>query len=183
MFLLFPAQIFLTFVVSVLGEGSLRAISGASGPLYTVRRHRIKSLLGAGHWWLMRVILNTHRRQRSGGTLVQSQPGQIVCKTLTRKNPSQKRAGGVAQGVGHKFKPQYCNNNNKKNTFLGDVSSTFLLQLIFTALSKEFVHDIHSWALARMGVCMHVYNCSCVCVHMYVGEGANPKFSQGYAAA
>jgi hypothetical protein len=24
------------------------------------------------------------------------------------KNPSQKRTGGVAQGVGHEFKPQYC---------------------------------------------------------------------------
>jgi hypothetical protein len=27
---------------------------------------------------------------------VQSQPGQIVGKTLSQKNPSQKRAGGVA---------------------------------------------------------------------------------------
>jgi hypothetical protein len=26
------------------------------------------------------------------------------------KNPSQKRAGGVAQGVGPEFKPQYCKN-------------------------------------------------------------------------
>jgi hypothetical protein len=25
-------------------------------------------------------------------------------------------AGGVAQGVGPEFKPQYCKNNNKKNT-------------------------------------------------------------------
>jgi hypothetical protein len=24
------------------------------------------------------------------------------------KNPSQKRAGGVAQGIGTEFKPQYC---------------------------------------------------------------------------
>jgi hypothetical protein len=31
--------------------------------------------------------------------VVQSQPGQIVHKTLFRKNASQKRAGGVAQGV------------------------------------------------------------------------------------
>jgi hypothetical protein len=39
--------------------------------------------------------------------VVQSQPGQIVCKTLSQKNPSQKRAGGVAQGVGPEFNPQY----------------------------------------------------------------------------
>jgi hypothetical protein len=30
---------------------------------------------------------------------------QIVCETLSRKNPSQKMAGGVAQGVGPEFKP------------------------------------------------------------------------------
>jgi hypothetical protein len=35
---------------------------------------------------------------------VQSQLRQIVHKTLSRKNPSQKRAGGV----GPEFKPQYC---------------------------------------------------------------------------
>jgi hypothetical protein len=37
----------------------------------------------------------------------QSLPGEIDHKTLSRKNPSQKRAGGVAQGVGPEFKPQY----------------------------------------------------------------------------
>jgi hypothetical protein len=32
------------------------------------------------------------------------------------KNPSQKRAGGVAQGVGPEFKPQYCQEKQKKAT-------------------------------------------------------------------
>jgi hypothetical protein len=32
---------------------------------------------------------------------------QIDCKILSRKNTSQKRAGGVVQGVGPEFKPQY----------------------------------------------------------------------------
>jgi hypothetical protein len=36
---------------------------------------------------------------------VQSQPGQI--ETLSQKNPSQKRAGGVVQSVGPEFKLQY----------------------------------------------------------------------------
>jgi hypothetical protein len=31
------------------------------------------------------------------------------------KNPSQKRAGGVTQGVGPEFKPQYCKKKTKKN--------------------------------------------------------------------
>jgi hypothetical protein len=42
--------------------------------------------------------------------MVQSQPRQTVCKTLSQKNPSQKRAGGVAQGVG----PEFSTNPPKK---------------------------------------------------------------------
>jgi hypothetical protein len=30
------------------------------------------------------------------------------------KNPSQKRAGGVAQGEGPEFKPQYCQKKKKE---------------------------------------------------------------------
>jgi hypothetical protein len=46
---------------------------------------------------------------RDQGIEVPSQAGQIVCKTLSQKKKknSQKRAGGVAQGVGPEFKPQY----------------------------------------------------------------------------
>jgi hypothetical protein len=38
--------------------------------------------------------------------MVQSQFWQIVCETLFLKIPSQRRAGGVGQGVGPEFKPQ-----------------------------------------------------------------------------
>jgi hypothetical protein len=38
--------------------------------------------------------------------MVQSQLRQIVQETLPWKNPSQKMAGVMAQGVGPKFKPQ-----------------------------------------------------------------------------
>jgi hypothetical protein len=31
------------------------------------------------------------------------------------KNPSQKRAGGVAHGVDPEFKPQYCKTNKSTN--------------------------------------------------------------------
>jgi hypothetical protein len=34
------------------------------------------------------------------------------------KNPSQKRAGGVAQGVGPDFKPQYQKTNKQKKKTL-----------------------------------------------------------------
>jgi hypothetical protein len=42
--------------------------------------------------------------------VVQSQPGQIVLEILSQKISLQKRAGGVAQGVGPEFKPQYYKN-------------------------------------------------------------------------
>jgi hypothetical protein len=36
--------------------------------------------------------------------MVRSQPRQIIHKSLSQKNPSRKRAGGVAQGIGLEFK-------------------------------------------------------------------------------
>jgi hypothetical protein len=36
-------------------------------------------------------------------------------RSYLKKNPSQKRAGGVAQGIGPEFKPQYCAKKKKKN--------------------------------------------------------------------
>jgi hypothetical protein len=44
---------------------------------------------------------------------VQSQSGQIFLEPLSQKNPSLKRAGGVAQYVGPEFQPQY----HKKKEF------------------------------------------------------------------
>jgi hypothetical protein len=43
-----------------------------------------------------------------------TQLGQILCKTLSRKNPSQKRSGGMAERVGPEFKPQCHKRQNKK---------------------------------------------------------------------
>jgi hypothetical protein len=60
----------------------------------------------AGHRWFMPVILAT-QMAKIKRIVVQSQPRQILCETLSRKNTSQKWAGGVAQGVNPKFKPQY----------------------------------------------------------------------------
>jgi hypothetical protein len=58
-----------------------------------------------GRWWLKPIILATQQAEIRK-IEVQSQPGQIVHKTLSRKiNPSSKRAGGVTQGVGPEFKP------------------------------------------------------------------------------
>jgi hypothetical protein len=54
----------------------------------------------------MPVILGTQEAETRKIT-IRSQPGQIVHVTLSRKNPSKKGAGGVAQGVGPEFKLQY----------------------------------------------------------------------------
>jgi hypothetical protein len=56
--------------------------------------------------WFLPVILATQEAEIRRIT-VQRQPRQIVHETLSQKNPSQKRTGGVAQGVGPEFKLQY----------------------------------------------------------------------------
>jgi hypothetical protein len=58
----------------------------------------------AGHWRLSPIILATQEAEIRKIT-VQSQPRQIVRKTLCQKNPLQKMVGGVAYDVGSEFKP------------------------------------------------------------------------------
>jgi hypothetical protein len=67
--------------------------------------------------WLIAVALTTQEAEIRR-IMVQSQPGQIVRETLSGINPSQKRAGGVAQGVGPEFKPQHHTKKKKKRTSL-----------------------------------------------------------------
>jgi hypothetical protein len=62
---------------------------------------------------LTSVILATQEAEIRRIT-VQSQPRQKVCETVSQ-NPSQKRAGGVVQGISLEFKLQYCKKKNKKN--------------------------------------------------------------------
>jgi hypothetical protein len=67
----------------------------------------------AGGQWLTPVILATQEAVIRR-IVVQSQPRQVVHEILSPKTPSQKRAGGVDQGVGPEFKPQYRKKKKKK---------------------------------------------------------------------
>jgi hypothetical protein len=68
----------------------------------------------ARRWWLTPVTPATQEAEIRR-IIVQSQLGQIICKTLSQKYSSRKRAGGVTQGVGPEFKSQY----QKKKTHQG----------------------------------------------------------------
>jgi hypothetical protein len=63
--------------------------------------------------WLTPVILDTQEAEIRRSA-VRSQPRQIVRETLSLKNHHKKRAGGVTQGVGPKFKPQYRKKKKKE---------------------------------------------------------------------
>jgi hypothetical protein len=67
----------------------------------------VKRDLWATCWWLTPVIPATQEAQIRR-IVFQSQPGQIVHETLSWKLHHKNTAGGVAQGVGPEFKPQYC---------------------------------------------------------------------------
>jgi hypothetical protein len=60
--------------------------------------YNLKNTQLIGHWWLMPVILATQEAEIRS-IRGPSQPGQIVCETLSPKYPIQKRAGKVAQVV------------------------------------------------------------------------------------
>jgi hypothetical protein len=66
------------------------------------------------HRWLIPVILASQKAEFRKSVIL-SQHGQIILKTLSQKNLPQKRAGTVGQGVGPEFKPQYHQKKNNNN--------------------------------------------------------------------
>jgi hypothetical protein len=86
-----------------------------------------KSLRPSTSGWHLSIILATWETKIRRIT-VQSQPRQIVCKTLYQKTLHKNKAdglGGVAQGEDPKFKPQYHQKQQKKSltTVLSSLAS------------------------------------------------------------
>jgi hypothetical protein len=65
-----------------------------------------KTKILAGCWWLTTIIL-ANQEAEIRKIMVQNQPWANSSQNpIFKKNPSQKMAGGVAQGISPEFKPQ-----------------------------------------------------------------------------
>jgi hypothetical protein len=120
-----------------------------------------KMLPSVKHQWLTPVILATQEAEIRR-IKVRSQPGQIVHKTLFGKIPSQKRAGGVTQGIGPEFKQQNKTKQNKTgfsshNCFITSnfyyfligqfLKSCFFFIIITLLLLYDTLRDVRCFAL------------------------------------
>jgi hypothetical protein len=86
----------------------------------------------------MSVILATQEAKTMRIT-VQSQSWQIVHKTQSQKHASQKRAGGVVQGVSSKFNLQYQVQKKKKKEVLGLNTCSITQEKHLASLSLSFL--------------------------------------------
>jgi hypothetical protein len=65
------------------------------------------------HWWFISIILATQEAEIRE-LWFKTSPGKQFGRPYLKKNPSQKRADGVAQDEGPEFKPQYFKTNKQK---------------------------------------------------------------------
>jgi hypothetical protein len=85
-------------------------------------------------WWLIPVILATQEVEIRSIRVRRSQPRQTVLETLPQKSLSQKKAGGVAQGVSPKFKSQY--HKKKKKSIKIKYTYLFFFSLWYWVLNS-----------------------------------------------
>jgi hypothetical protein len=87
---------------------------------------------------------------------IQSQPRQIVPKTLSRKKKkSQEKTGGVVYSVSFEFKPQYCRRKEGKNCVKSIDGRHCALQELHTAGTVSCMQDIQ---LASCSFCRNMYS-------------------------
>jgi hypothetical protein len=112
----------------------------------------IKSL-ATGHQWLTPIILAT-QEAKIRRIAVRSQPGQIVPRDPILKTLHENRAGGVAQGEGHEFKPQYRKKRKEKKSLTNTCIVTILSQSdICFFLSGGGVLEFKLRASHLLGLC------------------------------
>jgi hypothetical protein len=70
--------------------------------------------------------------------VVQSQPRQIVPKAFSQKHLHKNRTGGVAQGEGSQFKPQYL----KRKALFTDENRSNLIKQELLIVCKQVLHFI-----------------------------------------
>jgi hypothetical protein len=99
----------------------------------------IKSLLARCRW-LTTIILATQETELRR-IVIQSQSQKIVHETLSWKNLSLKRAGGVAQSVGPDFKPQY---------------------------HKQCINDTSIYLFIYLGIYIHLSVCVYIYIYIYI---------------
>jgi hypothetical protein len=65
---------------------------------------------------------------------------------LATQNPSQQRAGGVVQGIGPEFKPQYCKKKEKrKNNFSSSLSQPLVISDLPVSMNLPILRMTYKW--------------------------------------
>jgi hypothetical protein len=79
----------------------------------------------------------------------QSQPGQIIHETLYQKTLHKNKAGGVAQGKGLKFKPQYRKEKSKNEVKPEKLSKSINVTQVINSLcfirTKGYALNKNTW--------------------------------------
>jgi hypothetical protein len=70
--------------------------------------------------------------------VIQSQPRQIVWKTLSQKTLHKNRADGVAQGEGPEFKPQYHRKKKSGGSWLNGENLVKVMSQAHLELKTEY---------------------------------------------
>jgi hypothetical protein len=100
-------------------------------------QRRLKVGSWAGHWKLMPIILATQKAEIKRITVQSQSQANNLWDSILKK--ITKRAGGVAQGVGPEFKPQYCQKKKKERKWKesGSLNSWHISPSAFGVLKTE----------------------------------------------
>jgi hypothetical protein len=80
----------------------------------SLQKYKYKCKYEARHQWLTHITLPTQEAE-IGGSRFKASMGKLLVRPYLKKNQSQKRVGGVAQGVGPELKPSTTQKNLSMN--------------------------------------------------------------------